>query len=177
MVEPSSCGREEHTRQASASTGSDSRPNHFRVQTVELHTQPHRVHGAATLPVSTSKYSTFRLPHTLHCALSSFHYFAVFIIRARRPRVLNPTQADNMQNYSQPGYERPGSTMSFTGQPPPVPQYQQQQWGQPPPPLSQQQQQQQQQQQTPAASGYNPGTYGAMPGGYTQGSQVRNKIF
>jgi hypothetical protein len=84
-----------------------------------------------------------------------------------------------MQNYSQPGYDSSGSTMSFTGQPPPAPQYQQQQWGQPllPPAQEQQQQQQQQQQQAPAAPGYNPGTYGAMPGGYTQGSLVRNKRF
>jgi hypothetical protein len=70
-----------------------------------------------------------------------------------------------MQNYGhgQPAYERPGSTTSFTGQPQPVPSYhQQQQWGQQPP----------QQQQQQAALGYNPGTYGVMPGGYAQSPQV-----
>ena len=81
-----------------------------------------------------------------------------------------------MQNYGQSAYERPGSTASFTGQPqPPVPQYHQQQWGQPAPQQQQQLlllQQQQQQQQQAAGSGYNPGTYGVMPGGYAQGSQV-----
>ena len=42
------------------------------------------------------------------------------------------------------------------------PYQQQQQWGQQPP-----------QQQQPSAPGYNPGTYGAMPGGYSQGNQVQ----
>ncbi|KAF3040855.1 hypothetical protein E8E11_007238 [Didymella keratinophila] len=56
-----------------------------------------------------------------------------------------------MQNYGQPVYDRPGSTTSFAGQQAPaVPPYQQQQ---------------------PSAPGYNPGTYGAMPGGYNQGNQ------
>ncbi|KZM21130.1 hypothetical protein ST47_g7735 [Ascochyta rabiei] len=71
-----------------------------------------------------------------------------------------------MQNYGQPVYERPGSTASFTGPPPPPPgpPYHQQQWGQQPP-------QQQQPQQQQAAPGYNPGTYGVLPGGYAQSSQ------
>lgn len=68
-----------------------------------------------------------------------------------------------MQNYGQPVYDRPGSTTSFVGhQPPPAPAYQQQQqWSQQAP-----------QQQQQSAPGYNPGTYGAMPGGYSQGAQV-----
>lgn len=69
-----------------------------------------------------------------------------------------------MQNYGQPVYDRPGSTTSFAGQQAPsVPPYQQQQqWGQQPP-----------QQQQPSAPGYNPGTYGAMPSGYSQVNQVQ----
>ncbi|KAF1914987.1 hypothetical protein BDU57DRAFT_596802 [Ampelomyces quisqualis] len=52
-----------------------------------------------------------------------------------------------MQNYGQPpGYQRPGSTASFAGQ------------NQAPNPQWEQPQQQ-------VAGGYNPGTYGAMPGG------------
>ncbi|KAH6612569.1 hypothetical protein C7974DRAFT_323074 [Boeremia exigua] len=75
-----------------------------------------------------------------------------------------------MQNYGQPVYDRPGSTASFSGQhAPPVPPYQQQQqqqqqqWGQQPPPQQQQ-------------SGYNPNTYGAMPGGYAPGSQPHGDV-
>ncbi|KAJ4987171.1 hypothetical protein SVAN01_07323 [Stagonosporopsis vannaccii] len=53
--------------------------------------------------------------------------------------------------------------MQNYGQPPPVPPYQpQQQWNL---------QQQPPQQQQHATTGYNPGTYGAMPGGHTQGLQ------
>ncbi|KAH7077275.1 hypothetical protein FB567DRAFT_572294 [Paraphoma chrysanthemicola] len=81
-----------------------------------------------------------------------------------------------MQNYGQqPGYQRPGSAASFAGQqtapqPPAYGGYQstapqnQGQWGAPPPPPPQNQQWNQPPQQ--AASGYNPGTYGAMPGGH-----------
>ncbi|KAH8731468.1 hypothetical protein GQ44DRAFT_822385 [Phaeosphaeriaceae sp. PMI808] len=91
-----------------------------------------------------------------------------------------------MQNYGQaPTYQRPGSTASFAGHqtapsPPPPPAYggyqsaapqNQSQWappGQNNQPSNQpwnQPQQQQQQQQQQAAGGYNPGIYGAMPGG------------
>ncbi|PSN65552.1 hypothetical protein BS50DRAFT_575528 [Corynespora cassiicola Philippines] len=78
-----------------------------------------------------------------------------------------------------PGYQRPGSTTSFTAQaPPPPPPYgantgyqsatpqNQSQWTAPPPPA-----QQWNQSQPQNAGGYNPSTYGAMPGAYTQGQQ------
>ncbi|KAF2033791.1 hypothetical protein EK21DRAFT_31951, partial [Setomelanomma holmii] len=83
-----------------------------------------------------------------------------------------------MQNYGQQtGYQRPGSTASFAGQqtapqPPAHGGYQstapqnQSQWGAPPPPPQGQHWNQPQQQ---AAGGYNPGTYGAMPGGQQVG--------
>ncbi|KAF2794031.1 hypothetical protein K505DRAFT_325025 [Melanomma pulvis-pyrius CBS 109.77] len=101
-----------------------------------------------------------------------------------------------MQNYAQ-GYQRPGSTASFAGQPgtAPPPPYggaphaytsaspiQQSQWA--PPAQTQPPQQQwsqspqtqqggwggqQQQQQQQQTGGYNPGVYGAMPGAYGQG--------
>jgi hypothetical protein len=85
-----------------------------------------------------------------------------------------------MQNYGQaPGYQRPGSTTSFTGQagPPPVPPpppgygasqvYQTSapqahgQWAAPTPTHTSGPWNQAQQQRT---GGYNPGTYGTMPG-------------
>ncbi|KAF2185119.1 hypothetical protein K469DRAFT_666011 [Zopfia rhizophila CBS 207.26] len=103
-----------------------------------------------------------------------------------------------MQNYNQqpPGYQRPGSTASFAGQPgPPPPPYGaaqnfqstsppvQSQWAPPAqnpapgqPQWNQSSQQgdwgqspQQQAPQQEAASDYNPGVYGAMPGAYNQG--------
>ncbi|CAO2648903.1 Nn.00g098520.m01.CDS01 [Neocucurbitaria sp. VM-36] len=93
-----------------------------------------------------------------------------------------------MQNYGQPlGYQRPGSTASFAGQqgapapPPPPPGYgasqgyqsvapqTQSQWAAPTPtPTSNPQWPQPQQ----APGGYQPSTYGVMPGGYTQGQQA-----
>ncbi|KAF2499473.1 hypothetical protein BU16DRAFT_523954 [Lophium mytilinum] len=110
-----------------------------------------------------------------------------------------------MQPYANPGqqggYQRPGSTTSFAGQPAPPPAYgapqgfqsptsppvNQTQWAPPtqsPPPMQQWNQPPAQQawgqnpqapQQVPSqqqpAGGYNPGTYGAMPGGYTQSAQ------
>ncbi|KAF2658268.1 hypothetical protein K491DRAFT_776465 [Lophiostoma macrostomum CBS 122681] len=96
-----------------------------------------------------------------------------------------------MQNYQQSaGYQRPGSTASFAGQPgPPPPPYggasqgyqtaspqSNSQWAPPPQTNAPAQQQSGQtpqpgnwgQQQQQAPGGYNPGTYGAMPGGYGQ---------
>ncbi|KAF2134028.1 hypothetical protein P153DRAFT_427901 [Dothidotthia symphoricarpi CBS 119687] len=92
-----------------------------------------------------------------------------------------------MQNYNAPppppGYQRPGSTASFAGQqPPPLPPRTPQGYQSVAPPTHSQwaspiQTQapsapwnQPQQQQT--AGGYNPGTYGAMSGGYAQGYQA-----
>ncbi|KAH7131949.1 hypothetical protein B0J11DRAFT_480799 [Dendryphion nanum] len=81
-----------------------------------------------------------------------------------------------MQNYTQShqGYQRPGSTASFaTGQGPPPPPYggantgyqtasptTNSQWAPPPPPTASQWNQPQQQ----GTGGYNPNTYGPMPG-------------
>ncbi|KAL1595860.1 hypothetical protein SLS60_009550 [Paraconiothyrium brasiliense] len=90
-----------------------------------------------------------------------------------------------MQNYGQhqAGYQRPGSTTGYPAAPAVPPPYAapqgyqsaapqtQSQWAAPAQPQTPIQQQWGQPQQQ-ATGGYNPGTYGAMPGGYAQAQQT-----
>ncbi|KAF2644299.1 hypothetical protein P280DRAFT_515256 [Massarina eburnea CBS 473.64] len=82
-----------------------------------------------------------------------------------------------MQNYGQQGqtgYQRPGSVTGFSAPAPPPPYGAPQGYQSAAPPNQSPAQQFQQWGPPQQAGGYNPGVYGAMPGGYSQGQSAQD---